>query len=358
MNKTALTTIQGVLICICFCAATGAAGAAEPGAVSGGGLVSRLESLENRTGLLERKGRSAIDRLRSIELLIFGVEQTGSVLARVDRAEKQLSAGQSSDPPGLPQAPPVEIKSGPPQSPPAVPDRTFDLKGGLVLPPVNVYSPRFLRIDPPGEELSPLDYFRDVMKAGRGKVFRFKDLPIPVYITPVQIPGYRQACIKGFERWEESTGGRVRFAEVDDPEEARIRVIWSRLGLNTDSKGCTLGAHTTTKWRSKGSGKMAVVGVAGVPVPIYIPKFGPKYSVHPQIIEVNLDLIFSKATDIRMRILENIVTHELGHALGLFGHSPFKTDIMYPLTDEHSRLSARDVNTLIRIYSKDADIPL
>ena len=150
----------------------------------------------------------------------------------------------------------------------------------------------------------------------------------------------------------------MRFARVADEGRARIKVIWKPLGMSKDSSGCTLGAHTTTKWRSRGSGSLALLGLAGVPVPIYIPRIGAKYSVQPQIIEVNLDLVNSKDRAVRYRMLENVVIHELGHALGLFGHSPVRSDIMYPVTDEHSRLSQRDINTLKRIYSQKADIPL
>ena len=61
------------------------------------------------------------------------------------------------------------------------------------------------------------------------------------------------------------------------------------------------------------------------------------------------------------RMLSNIFMHELGHALGLFGHSDRATDLMYPIqlaapvagkpqTLHFAPVSTRDINTLKRIY--------
>ena len=45
--------------------------------------------------------------------------------------------------------------------------------------------------------------------------------------------------------------------------------------------------------------------------------------------------------------------HELGHALGIWGHSALETDIMYFSQVRHSpQISVRDINTLKRIYQQ------
>ena len=46
-----------------------------------------------------------------------------------------------------------------------------------------------------------------------------------------------------------------------------------------------------------------------------------------------------------------VVMHELLHALGVMVHSPYETDVMYPIEANISNLSQRDLNTLWRLYA-------
>lgn len=47
--------------------------------------------------------------------------------------------------------------------------------------------------------------------------------------------------------------------------------------------------------------------------------------------------------------LETVALHELGHALGLWGHSDYEGDAMYPMASRRT-LSARDVRTIRELY--------
>ncbi|MBD2625663.1 peptidase [Trichormus variabilis] len=49
--------------------------------------------------------------------------------------------------------------------------------------------------------------------------------------------------------------------------------------------------------------------------------------------------------------------HELGHALGIWGHSPLQTDVLYfSQVRKPPSISARDVNTLRRIYEQPTSL--
>lgn len=329
-------------------------------------LMQAVQTLEQKLGLPANSQNSVVDRVCALEQRIYGQAGNGSLLVRLGRL-RQTILGVGADlgfPGGV--GPGCGSANNAPESAPLLPkhidspgeqrcERYGNNADPLAL--VNVGSPHFVRVEPPGAPGAG-DYFGSVMKATKGKVFRFKAMPIPVYVTPISDRDFTSSVIAAFESWEERTSGLIRFVQVSDPEVARIKVTWKHLGVSPDDTGCTLGAHTITKWNTKGSGSVALLSVGMIPVPVYIPKLGPKYSVPPQIIEVNLDLIEQKNREIRYQVLENVVTHELGHALGILGHSPNKQDMMYPLTDEHSRLSSRDINTITRIYNEKADIPL
>lgn len=54
-----------------------------------------------------------------------------------------------------------------------------------------------------------------------------------------------------------------------------------------------------------------------------------------------------------------IMLHEIGHSLGIGGHSKIENDIMYPVTDNQTaNFTDRDLRTLKFVYSKSIDIPI
>lgn len=219
---------------------------------------------------------------------------------------------------------------------------------------------RFVRMPPFGSDQSkvPLDYFDLVLQRTNNKILRFKTMPVPVYISTSAGPAFTFACRHSFEMWETASHGLVRFIQVDNPQLARIQVIFNHLGLQQSVGDCALGAHTVTRWQpnDNNSGNKSPLDILALSLGL---KPGEEqYNVPAQVIEVNLDLIDSKPENIRLLVLQNMVAHELGHALGILAHSPLISDLMYRITDECSRISNRDLNTLGKLYQAPIDIPL
>jgi len=321
-------------------------------------LPEQLAGLESNMGYGAPPGQSILQRLQGLELRAFGAYGTGSIFERIG-ALQQRSQSNNSKPPQ--QAAAVREPSR--ESKERISDliKKANLTRAVAVP--NTFPSHFFRVEPgpaSAGENAPIeeDYFDTVMQASKNRVFKFEKMPVTINIAASADGGYTAAALAACGDWERRSDGMIKFAPLARPDDARIRLTWAHLGNKADSHDSTLGGHTVTKWTKKPSGRLSLLSVGAIPVPLYIPSRGPKYTVPPQEIEINLDLIDTKDADIRYLTLRNIVAHELGHALGLLGHSPGKGDLMFPITDEHSRISQRDLNTIRKLYEKKATVPL
>lgn len=164
-----------------------------------------------------------------------------------------------------------------------------------------------------------------------GKIVHFASgkMPLKVYIadgTAVQgwNTGMKQAVVHAMRAWQNGTRGKISFAQTYNESNADIIVKWQRNFSDN------------------------ILGVS------------PFQMVNDTIVrsDINLAVYYPDSNRaIPMEDLKAIAVHEMGHAIGIKGHSPFQDDIMYYSKTRHlATLSQRDINTIGMLYKLDADV--
>ena len=204
------------------------------------------------------------------------------------------------------------------------------------------------------------DYFDHITLFSEGRITRFTQMPIRVYISPVlkespYLPEIRHAM----QTWHTASGGDIRFEETETPQNADIRVSWGHNALYNGFQDMRLGSAELTRRTSVGKPMLAktlhdtkqtVVHVgAGLPSPYAA---SPPFTVEI-ILMLEGDGTIGELSQEEMR---TVCLHEFGHAIGLWGHSPHPGDINYPTaTAQHP--SERDITTLRKLYNTPPNTP-
>ena len=174
----------------------------------------------------------------------------------------------------------------------------------------------------------------------KGDVIRWQksSMPLSVYIEndPRKVKEYSNqyymAAKSGLEKWNSATKGLISFKYVDTPENADIKILWKTV---LDSK--LLGSEAGTAY------------TAGVTSPEYSGKELYAMSIILTTTDPN-----GKPHD--PSDIEKVSTHEVGHAIGIMGHSLEPGDIMYANSKSNGDLTKRDINTITLLYDLDPDI--
>ncbi len=158
-------------------------------------------------------------------------------------------------------------------------------------------------------------------------------LPLPKY--------YEEEIKKAFLQWQFSTGELICFEFINNPKEAQILVKFNPLTKRedcTDNNCKYVMAFTAPFIKNDLLDKMEIV--------FYTPS--------------NTGRPFEKEE------LHNIALHEIGHSLGIMGHSYNKKDLMYMETQQDSHFTKlrgdfrlippTDLNTLSLLYKLIPDI--
>ncbi|HEY9679114.1 MAG TPA: matrixin family metalloprotease [Drouetiella sp.] len=137
-------------------------------------------------------------------------------------------------------------------------------------------------------------------------------------------PEFEESLRQAFDEWSESTSGTVAFIMVPSPDSTDMTVTWSS-DLHSPALKAEAGLANTS--------------------------YGAHGLERADILLLTVDPF--KEGPIGKNMLYNVCLHEIGHALGLEGHSPTEGDIMYPALGVQQGLSDRDINTVLALYSAD-----
>ena len=170
-----------------------------------------------------------------------------------------------------------------------------------------------------------------------------KTFPLKVAITDksnIELPPYyRVEILEAFAQWQSSTNF-LKFSEVSNPKDANIVVEILPLPNNVcEGKVCRyVVGYTTPKINGSKLKKMTITLYDKDPYGNY---FSDKE-------------------------LYNTILHEIGHALGIMGHSYSSEDLMYmtnqssnfyvPYKSSFQYLSSKDINTINLLYKLIPDI--
>lgn len=186
-----------------------------------------------------------------------------------------------------------------------------------------------------GSGTGPDDYFSSIGMSGSVTKWTPDRMPLKVYLAPTQgvvgyKPGYLDGVKSSLQAWADASGGKVSFSFVQDKDKNDISFAFSN-----DIKAVSNPAE-------------------GGEAKVYP---GPKGIVKSTIVVLTLDP--SPAQPMSESLMRWICLHEIGHALGLMGHSSQHNDVMYssmPLATTDRGLSERDKNTLKHLYSDEVAI--
>lgn len=187
------------------------------------------------------------------------------------------------------------------------------------------------------QESPNTDYFDHITLFSDGRITRFTQMPIKVFISSVikespYLPEIRYAM----REWETASEQLIQFQEIDTPDNADIRVSWGYSSL-VDIHDTRLGSARLKRMTNQQATDIDNKVLINVEI----------------ILMLEGDDIITELSEGEMR---TVCLHEFGHAIGLWGHSPHPGDICYPTaTAQHP--SQRDLNTLHKLYNTAINTP-
>ncbi|MBY0547491.1 MAG: tetratricopeptide repeat protein [Candidatus Obscuribacterales bacterium] len=177
------------------------------------------------------------------------------------------------------------------------------------------------------------NYFNIACKDGATR-WADNSMPLKVHISGERKlkgfnPEFVQVVKSAFDEWSTASGGVVSFEYTGSSKNAGINVAW------TESPGDL--PNPVESGHCKVSGNEKGTSVADI---------------------ILLIVNRSDGSVVSTAKLKYTASHEIGHALGIAGHSPDARDVMFLGAIDNNfpdKISVRDIETLKRIYSTPTD---
>lgn len=180
-------------------------------------------------------------------------------------------------------------------------------------------------------EKFPGNYIDRSLKSGELVRWNPSTFPLEVYVEHnPDLPDYYDKTVKrAFAKWQKESKNFITFSFTDIEEYADIKCFFPK------------------NYKSENDGQRMLAGLTTF-------KFEDKKLKYAQISLATYDMNKNFRTE---NALYSTALHEIGHALGISGHSVNKEDIMYPVTrQDEAQISKNDINTLKLIYSIVPDV--